>query len=97
MTRRCMITGKMPLSGNNVSHANNRTRRRFMPNVQENSVYSETLARRVSIRVSSAGLRTLERKGGLDQFLRTTPKSKLDPALHKIKAQVEKAKPEKSV
>ena len=91
MSRRCEITGKAPMSGNNVSHANNRTRRRFMPNVQENSLYSEALGRWVKMRVSAAGLRTVEHKGGLDAYLTSTAKTKLAPALQKVKKAVEKA------
>lgn len=91
MSRKCMITGKAPMSGNNVSHANNKTRRKFLPNVQDSSVYSEALSRWVKIRVSTAGLRTVEHKGGLDSYLSSTAASKLDPALRPVKAQVEKA------
>lgn len=96
MSRRCMITGKAPMSGNNVSHALNRTRRRFLPNVQDTSLYSETLERWVKLRVSNAGMRTVEHKGGLDTFLRTTAKTKLDPALRSYKAQIEKLDAEKA-
>lgn len=90
MSRRCMITGKAPMAGNNVSHAKNRTRRRFLPNVQESSVYSETLGRWVKLRVSTAGLRTVEHKGGLDAFLTSTAITKLDPALRPVKTEIEK-------
>ncbi len=95
MSRRCMITGKGVMSGNNVSHALNRTRRRFLPSVQETSLYSETLDRWVKVKASSAGLRTVEHKGGFDAFLLSTAKTKLDPALRSVKAQVEKAQAEK--
>ncbi len=96
MSRRCMITGKGVMSGNNVSHAKNRTKRRFLPNVQETSLYSEVLSRWVKLRVSVAGLRTVEHKGGLDAFLTSTAPSKLDSALRPVKAQVEKALAEKA-
>jgi len=86
-----MITGKAPMSGNNVSHANNRTRRRFMPNIQETSVMSEVLGRWIKLRVTSAGLRTLEHKGGIDAFIKNTALTKLDPALRPLKAQIEAA------
>ncbi|MEM6780792.1 MAG: 50S ribosomal protein L28 [Pseudomonadota bacterium] len=92
MSRQCMITGKKVMFGNNVSHAQNKTRRTFMPNIQETSVYSELLARKIKIRASAAGLRTLDHKGGIDSFLLNTAKTKLDPALRPIKAEVEKAK-----
>lgn len=91
MSRRCMITGKSVMTGNNVSHANNRTRRRFLSNIQDTSVYSEVLKRWVSIKTSNAGLRTVEHKGGFDAFLMNTAKTKLDPALRALKAEVEKA------
>lgn len=90
MSRRCMITGKSVVSGNNVSHANNRTRRKFLPNVQDTSLYSAVLDRAIKLRVSSAGLRTVEHKGGIDEFLKSTSVSKLDPALRGYKAQMEK-------
>ena len=90
MSRRCEITGKGVMSGNNVSHAKNRTRRRFLPNVQDTNLYSEALGRWVKLRVSTAGLRTVEHKGGLDSYLVSTVPGKLDPNLRPIKAQVEK-------
>mgnify|MGYP000583774905 CR=1 FL=1 len=91
MAQRCMITGKAPMSGNNVSHAKNRTRRRFMPNIQDTGIYSAALDRKVKIRASVAGLRTVEHKGGLDAFLTSTAPTKLDPALRVVKKQVEAA------
>lgn len=96
MSRRCMITGKEAMSGNNVSHAHNKTRRRFLPNVQDTSLYSEALGRWVKLRASASGVRTVEHKGGLDAFLAGTAKTKLDPALRPIKLKVEKALAEKS-
>ena len=92
MSRRCMITGKGVMSGNNVSHAQNKTRRKFLPNVQDTSLYSETLSKWVKLKASSAGLRTVEHRGGFDSFLISTAKTKLDPALRPVKAAVEKAK-----
>ncbi len=90
MARRCMITGKGPQSGNNVSHALNRTRRRFLPNIQDTSLFSEILERWVSVRASVNGVRTVEHKGGLDAYLTSTAKTKLDPALRSVKAEIEK-------
>jgi large subunit ribosomal protein L28 len=69
MAKRCQITGKTVMSGNNVSHANNRTRRRFLPNLQSASMQSEILNRKVSLRVSTSAMRTVEKHGGLDAFL----------------------------
>lgn len=90
MSRKCIITGKGVMSGNNVSHALNRTRRKFIPNIQDSSVYSVALDRWVKIRVSASGLRTLEHKGGLDAFLTDTAKTKLDIKLRPLKIEVEK-------
>jgi large subunit ribosomal protein L28 len=91
MSRKCQVTGKTLMFGNNVSHANNKTRRRFLPNVHETSLFSESLNRMISVRVSAAGLRTVDHKGGLDAFLLSTPAAKLDEDLRPLKAQVEKA------
>ncbi len=91
MSRKCQITGKKVMFGNNVSHANNKTRRTFLPNIQDTSVFSDALGQLVRIRVSTAGLRTLDHNGGLDKFLMSTPNSKLDPELHDVKARIEKA------
>ena len=63
MARVCQVTGKKPMLGNNVSHANNKTRRRFLPNLQYRRFWVETESRWVSLRVSSAGLRTIDKKG----------------------------------
>ncbi len=90
MSRRCAVTGKGVMSGNNVSHAQNKTRRKFFPNIQDAGVFSQALNKLVKIRVSAHGLRTIEHKGGLDAYLTSTAKTKLDPSLQKIKAQVEK-------
>lgn len=91
MGRQCQITGKKLMSGNNVSHSQRKTRRVFNVNIQDTSVFSEALNVTVRIRVSTAGLRTLDHKGGFDKFLQDTPVSKLDPLLHSMKAKVEKA------
>src|SRR4051812_2351712 len=88
MTRRCSVTGKGPLVENNVSHANNRTKRRFLPSVKTTSIYSEVLGRMVSVKTSTHGIRTIEHKGGLDAYLMGTAPSKLDESLRPIRAQV---------
>ncbi|MCQ2913893.1 MAG: 50S ribosomal protein L28 [Alphaproteobacteria bacterium] len=77
MSRRCIITGTGVQTGNNVSHANNKTRRRFLPNLQVVSLLSEALGKTVALRVSTRGLRTIEANGGLDAFLISTPNSRL--------------------
>lgn len=90
MSRRCMVTGKTQMSGNNVSHAQNKTRRKFNVSVSDQGIYSEVLGKSVRIRVGPNGLRTIEHKGGLDLWLTSTAKTKLDPRLAKVKAQIEK-------
>ncbi len=90
MSRRCQITGKGVMAGNNVSHAHNKSRRRFLPNAQKTSVMSETLGRMVRLKVSAAGIRTLEKVGGLDAFLLATPVARLDPQVRKLKRQIQK-------
>ena len=69
MAKRCQITGKGVMTGNNVSHAKNRTRRRFLPNLQHTSMQSELLGRTISLRVTTSAIRTIEKHGGLDAFL----------------------------
>ena len=90
MSRRCMVTGKGVMSGNNVSHALNRTRRKFLPNIQDTKVYSEALGRRIKLRVSIHGLRTLDHNGGFDAWLMSRSVSKLDPSLRSIRKELEK-------
>lgn len=77
MTRRCEITGKGPLYGNKVSHANNKTKRRFLPNLQEAAFFSTGLKRSISVVSSTSGIRTVEHKGGIDNFLLGTAPTKL--------------------
>ena len=91
MARRCGVTGKGVQTGNNVSHANNKTRRRFLPNLQETSLFSESLGRNIRIRVSVNGLRTIEHRGGLDAYLVNTSNLALDADMRRLKKQVEKA------
>lgn len=91
MSRHCQITGKGVLSGNNVSHANNKTRRRFLPNLQEQSLLSDTLGFAVSMRLSTRAIRTVERNGGIDAFLMGTRNSKLPAVALSLKRQIIKA------
>ena len=77
MSRRCSITGKGVLVGNNVSHAHNKTRRRFLPNVQHTSMHSEALGQSVRLKLSTRAIRTIEKNGGLDAYLQSTPNNKL--------------------
>ncbi len=90
MSRECMITQKKRMVGNNRSHARNATKRTFEVNIQDTSVYSEILDRKVKIRASAHGLRTLDHKGGIDAYLINTAKTKLHSALRPVKAQIEK-------
>ena len=78
MSRRCEITGKGVLSGNNVSHANNKTRRRFLPNLQVTSLLSDILGHEVRMRLSTRAIRTVEHNGGIDAFLLGTPEHEAD-------------------
>ena len=91
MARRCVITGKGVLAGNNVSHANNRTRRRFLPNLQETSVLSDALGELVRLKVSTRGLRTIEHNGGLDAFLLSVSDRGLTEDAVRIKRRIQKA------
>lgn len=85
MTKRCEITGKGPMVGNNVSHANNKTKRRFLPNLQDASFYSVALARSIKIKTSTHGIRTVEHKGGIDAYLLSIAPTKLPVALRKAR------------
>ena len=91
MSRRCQLTGKGVLSGNNVSHANNRTRRRFLPNLQETSLLSDALGAAVRMRLSTRAIRTIEHNGGIDAYLLGTPNSRLRPDVLALKRRIEKA------
>ena len=91
MARRCDITGKGVMAGNNVSHAHNKTRRRFLPNVQQTSMMSDTLGEMVRMRVSTRAIRTIEKNGGLDAFLLGTSNRKLTSEALRIKRRIEKA------
>ncbi|MFD1196355.1 50S ribosomal protein L28 [Seohaeicola saemankumensis] len=91
MSRRCELTGKGPMSGNNVSHANNKTRRRFLPNLNDVSLQSETLGRTVKLRISAAALRSVDHRGGLDAFLAKAKDDTLSDAALKIKKEIAKA------
>ncbi len=90
MSRRCDITGKGVQTGNNVSHANNRTRRRFLPNVQDRMLFSDVLGR-IRLKCTPAAIRTIEHNGGLDSFLLGTTDAKLPAEALKLKRRLEKA------
>ena len=90
MARRCPITGKGVMTGNNVSHAKNRTRRRFLPNLQRTSLMSDVLGRPVRLRLSVAAIRTIEFKGGLDAFLMSAKAADLGQEARVLKRRIEK-------
>ena len=85
MTKKCELTGVLPLKGHNVSHANNKTKRRFLPNLKKISFKSDVLKRNVRLNVSNAALRTVDYKGGLDKFLITAKSKKLSKRAQKLK------------
>lgn len=96
MARRCGITGKGVMSGNNVSHANNKTRRRFLPNLQEQSFFSDVLGTSIQIRLTTNGIRTIEHNGGLDAFLLGTPDRRLPAEAITLKKRIAKAQAKKA-
>ena len=91
MARRCAMTGTGVQTGNNVSHAHNKSRRRFLPNLQTTSLYSEALGRTVRLRIAANAIRTIEHKGGLDAYLLDTPNDKLPAEARRLKRRIVKA------
>ncbi len=92
MSRICELTGKGPMTGNNVSHANNKTKRRFLPNLNDVHLMSETLGRTFKLRVSSAALRTVDHRGGLDGFMEKAREADLSVRATRIRRDILKAK-----
>lgn len=88
MARRCALTGKGVLVGNNVSHANNKTKRRFLPNLRRQRLYSEALGESIRLRVSTQAIRTVERRGGLDGFLLGARDTELSGDLRRLKRRI---------
>lgn len=91
MAKRCELTGVGVQTGNNVSHANNKSRRRFLPNVQNVSLQSEALGNPVPLKVTAATLRSVEHNGGLDSYLLTTADSKLTADAQTLKRRIKRA------
>ncbi|MDR5652100.1 50S ribosomal protein L28 [Ruixingdingia sedimenti] len=91
MSRVCELSGKGPMTGNTVSHANNKSRRRFLPNLNEVTLISDTLGQSFRLRISAAALRTVDHRGGLDAFLAKAKDDELSPRALKIKRDIEKA------
>jgi large subunit ribosomal protein L28 len=90
MSRRCFITGKGVQVGNNVSHANNKTRRRFLPNLQTISVLSDALGS-VRVKLSTHAIRSIEHNGGLDAYLKGVPAARLSPEARRLKRRIARA------
>lgn len=90
MSRRCELSGKAVMSGNNVSHANRRTRRRFLPNLCQVSLISDALGRQISLRVTAHALRSVEHNGGLDLFLLKASNDQLSLRVQKLKREIAK-------
>jgi large subunit ribosomal protein L28 len=91
MSRRCSITGKGVLTGNNVSHANNKTRRRYLPNLQDTSFMSDVLGTTIRLRLTTRGIRTVEHNGGIDAYLLGTPDRSLTDAAITLKKRISRA------
>ena len=91
MAKRCEITGKGVMTGNNVSHANNKTRRRFLPNLQQTTWQSEALGRVVRLRIATSTIRSIEKHGGLDAFLKQARNSELGDTGRALKREIEAA------
>ena len=92
MSRRCELTGKAVMSGNNVSHANRKTRRRFLPNLCQVSLISDALGRQYNLRISAHALRSVEHNGGLDAFLIKASADQLSTRAARLKRDIEKAR-----
>ena len=90
MARRCDVTGKGVQTGNNVSHAHNKTRRRYLPNVQKMTLFSDAIGK-VPLKITADALRSIEHKGGLDFYLLNTSNLKLTPEALKLKNRIKKA------
>ena len=88
MTKKCDLTGKQSMTGNNVSHANNKTKRKFVPNLQSVSLYSEQLESKLSFKVAASTLRTIEKSGGIDKFLLKSNSNKLSGLAKKYRKNI---------
>jgi large subunit ribosomal protein L28 len=91
MSRVCELTGKGPMSGNTVSHANNKSRRRFLPNLNEVTMISDVLGQSFKLRVTAAALRSVDHRGGLDAYLAKAKDDELSVNAQKIKKEIAKA------
>jgi large subunit ribosomal protein L28 len=91
MSRVCELTGKGPMSGNTISHANNKTRRRFLPNLNDVTLTSDILGQSFKLRISAAALRSVDHRGGLDAFMAKAKDDELSASALKIKKEIAKA------
>jgi large subunit ribosomal protein L28 len=91
MSRVCELTGKGPMSGNTISHANNKSRRRFLPNLNEVTMISDVLGQSFKFRVTAAALRSVDHRGGLDAYLAKAKDDELSANALKIKKDIAKA------
>jgi len=91
MSRRCELTGKGVQSGNNVSHAHNKTKRKFLPNLQKASLLSDALNHSISMRLSTSAIRSVEKKGGIDLYLLSMHNSFLSPEMLRLKKRIKRA------
>jgi len=88
MTKKCELTGVSPLKGHNVSHSNNKTKRRFLPNLKKVTFRSDILKKNIKLNVTNAALRTVDFKGGLDKFLKSAKSQKLSKKAKKLKTSI---------
>ena len=88
MSKKCELTGKSPLKGHKVSHANNKAKRKFFPNLKKVTFKSDILKRNIRLNVSNAALKTVDYKGGLDDFLKTVKTYKLSKKAKGLKSQI---------
>ena len=85
MVKKCDITNVKPMTGNNVSHAVNKTKRRFFPNLQNTSFFSEILGKKIKLKVTSKGIKTVEKNGGIDNYITKTKVSELTEETKKLR------------
>tara|TARA_Y100000996_G_scaffold413693_1_gene402534 strand:- start:878 stop:1159 length:282 start_codon:yes stop_codon:yes gene_type:complete len=88
MTKKCELTAKRPLSGHNVSHANNKTKRRFLPNIKKVNFKSDILKKNIKLNVSNNALKTVDFKGGIDNFLKSAKNFRLSKKAKKLKIKI---------
>ena len=88
MSKKCELTGVSPLKGHNVSHSNNKTKRRFLPNLKKVTFQSDKLKKNITLKVTNAAVRSVDFKGGLDQYLKSVKKQKLSRKAQKLKISI---------